>query len=531
VVGAIEAKSKKRKPKSVRNHSRDFGQENSTVRCLLPFILAISISSALADTLVFKDGFVLEGTILRENDRYLRLKTDKEELCIWKEDLKEQTKYDKALAEYRDKASKINRESADDNRALAKWCGEQGLNEEHVFHLEEVLRVSPADDEAGGELKLKKSADGKYVTERQAKEKEGLVRYFGEWMKKLEMEKYEKGSAKVRGDWKTKADCVTALKAEQAKQEDAADARKSEEAKAKWAAKVAAEDKAVKEQLGKEYRADYVDGFIVRTNVPDKDCKAFYRMMSIYRKQFLRDFGRAMGISYDTPINVYFFSDRDTYLGGVRTLDPDSMQIASRGSGFSNNNRGSIEESRIYLYKNDAEQSGVKSAIKWVDYRNTFYHELMHFFIAALIRNRSDDTIGIAINEGCATFFEGSVFNDKAGTFEWGRSNVDRLKAGRDGRKTLEFERLLKMSSAEFNSSSLQMTIMLYGMVENFVNYMMNFEKEKHRADLLRFMASYNHLKKDEKEPDRIKRLEKYIGIPLGQMQKECDEYTAKRKE
>jgi hypothetical protein len=45
----------------------------------------------------------------------------------------------------------------------------------------------------------------------------------------------------------------------------------------------------------------------------------------------------------------------------------------------------------------------------------------------------------------------------------------------------------------------------------------------------LKFIASYGD--SGESESDRVKRLEKYVGIQLEQMEKECDEYTAQRND
>jgi len=499
------------------------------MRTLALVVLSLSVSPAFADTIVLKDGSTLEGTVVAQNEKVLRLKTDKEEFCLWKEDLKDKTPWDLAIAEYREKAAAAK--TAEEHRALAAWCKEHGLTEECRFHLEEILRIAPTDDAAAAELKLVKGKDGNYTTERQEKEKLGLVRYLGEWMKKEERDKCEKGMAKFGKVWKSRADCAKAVAAEVARQSALADARHAEEAQKKWAEKTAAEDKAIKSQLGSGYRADYVEGFIVRTDVAAADCKAFYRQIAAYRKQFLKDFGREMGIRYDTPINVYLFSTRETYLSGVAKVDPDSANFAAGNSGFTNTNRGSIEESRIYLFKNDLVKPDPRSPLKWMSYTSTFNHEIFHFYLASLTRDRQDNTIGIGLNEAFASFFEGSVFDDKAGTFDWGRKNPDRLKNGRDGRKNIDLEQLIRMPTAQFQSSPALQAAALYGVGENFVNFLIYDQKGKYRSGFLKFIATYGQGGPGDAEKDRVRRLEKFLGAPLGQLQKECDAYTATRKE
>ncbi|NUN47799.1 MAG: hypothetical protein HUU15_03090 [Candidatus Brocadiae bacterium] len=501
------------------------------MRTLALLILSLSLSPAFADPIVLKDGSTLEGTVLAQNEKYLRLKTDKEELCLWKEDLKEKTAWDLAIVEYREKAGAAGSDDADAHRTLAAWCRERGLSEECRAHLEEVLRISPADDAAATELGLVKGKDGTWTSERQAKEKQGLVRYLGEWMKKEEREKHEKGVVRIGKVWKGKADCAKAVAAEVARQAALADARDAEAAQKKWADRTAAADRAIKGELGNAYRADFVDGYIVRTDLAAADCKAFYRQIALYRRQFLTDFGRELGIRYDTPINIYLFSSRETYLSGVATLDPSSANFATRGSGFTDTNRGSIEESRIYLYKNDLDKPDPRSPLKWVQYTSTFYHEVFHFYLASLTRDRADNTIGIGLNEAFASYLEGSVFDAKAERFDWGKRNPDRLKGGRDGRRSVDAEQLIRMSTAQFNTSPAPQSVALYGVGENFVHFLINDQKGKYRSGLLKFIASYGQGGPGDPERDRVKRLEKFLGAPMAQLQKECDAYTATRKE
>lgn len=499
------------------------------MRPLAVLLLTLVFSPALADTVVLKDGSTLDGTVVAQNEKFLRLKTDKDEFFLWKDELKEKTAWDSAIAEYREKAAAAK--AAEDHRAVAAWCREKGLSEEVRFHLEEVLRLSPADDAAAAELKLEKGTDGNYVTERAAKAKQGYVRYLGEWFKTEDRDKFEKGTARVGKAWKSKADYTRAVQAEVARQAGVREAREAEEAQKKWADKTAAEDKAIKAALGAGYRADYVEGFLVRTDVPAADCKAFYRQIAAYRKQFIRDFGRDMGLRFDAPINVYLFSSREAYLAGIEKLDPSSSNFASRVSGFTDTNRGSAEESRIYLFKNDNEKPDPRSTLVWINYTSTFMHECFHFFLSATTRDRQDNTIGIGLNEGFASFLEGTVFNDKAGTLDWGRKNALRLANGRDGRRAIDLERLIRMPSKEFNGVPAMTSTALYGVAENFVNFVMYDQKGKYRAGFLKFIASYAQGGPGDPEKDRVKRLEKFLGAPLSQLQKECDAYTATRKE
>jgi hypothetical protein len=396
--------------------------------------------------------------------------------------------------------------------------------------LEEVIRLNPADDPAGAELKLKKTPDGKYVTERETKEKQGLVKYLGEWMKPEDRDKFEKGAVKLGGAWKKKKDLDGKLQAEKDRQRAVRDAAEFEELKAKWSDRVKAHDKDIRERLGQGFRADYVNGFILHTNVPERDCAMFRQVMSDFKRQWVGDFGRDLGIIHETPMNVYFFATRDEYIDGVGKMPLQSSTAACvaaaknlPGFSFCPLDPGAAG---IFMYRYcepGQEWSGLDT------YVHVFLHECIHVLLNSKYPGAVSLRVGPGVNDGFATFIEGVAYDKKTRSFEWGRRNLLHLSYGRSGRKKMDYRSLVNMSPQEFQTKAGAERYEAYGLAENFTNYLMNCGDRKYRKQYLKFIASYGD--SGESESDRVKRLEKYVGIQLEQMEKECDEYTAQRND
>jgi hypothetical protein len=479
---------------------------------LVQAVLALA-QAGNADEFIFKDGSILEGTVVKENGKVLCVETDAGEFWIMKDELKKKTDFDITLAEYRKKAGSAS--NAKKHWEIAQWCRDNGLMEQYENHIERILKIDCGNDEAGQALGLAKT-EGKYVPEGIDKTKQGLVKCLGEWVSREDREKIERGFVKQGEEWVPREDYKkNTLIAEKERQ-----AKSREESAKKTRELVAEEDRKAKQQLGAAYRADYVEGFIIHTNVPANDCKLFCQVMADFRKQWLKDFGGQ--IKLDKPVSVYFFQTRDDYLKGTSVIEPAAVEVGRSAPAFAAT--GSDPNNwKIMMWKDDS-----RTGLQYPDYLHNFAHELTHFYMdsAVLNKNVPEHPIGKFFYEATASFFEGFTCDEKTRTPSWKTRNPSRLESAREARGKYSLRTLAGENRRQFSTGDQNVK---YNLGEMLVNYLVNYEGGRHRKGFLKFIASYRDPK--ETEPDRMKRLEKYVGIPLEQMERECEKHTAARKE
>jgi hypothetical protein len=486
----------------------------STAKTLFTAAFILPLSCAVlchADELPFKDGGILQGTITRENDKYLKLKADSGEFWVWKEDLTAKTVYDEALAEYETKIQGMNKDSAEEHSHLAQWCKERNMTDQSFRHLEEVLRLDPANEAAGATLGLKK-AGGKYVLDHAARAKQGLSRYLGELMKKDDRQKHEKGEVKDGSAWVNKGENEKKLWLE-----------KDRQLAVRLADRVNEEDKTTKEKLGPNFRTEIGARFLVRTNVPVADCAQIYRVLQDFTRQWMADFGFELGVSCADPIDVYYFDTQDDYVKGLIALGSKNAEQMRKNPAFCVIDYRK-QTAKIFMYRCKLPTP------EWQldGYIHGLFHELTHYFNAMAFKYQEGvlARIGPLLYEGFASFFEGVAYDEKAQSFKWGAKNGGRLAMGRAGRDKYPLKGVLDETKTEFYKND---GLAKFGLAEMFGNYLMNYEKGKYRSGFLKLILSFSD--PAETETDRCKRLEKYLGMPFDQMEKECRAYTDARKE
>jgi hypothetical protein len=286
-------------------------------------------------------------------------------------------------------------------------------------------------------------------------------------------------------------------------------------------AEYAAEEKKTRKLLGQDYRLEYIEGFVVMTNVPPEECKLFFQILVDFRKQFLRDFGKVFAIrGMDIPFNIYFFNTREEYVKGAVLVEPKASETVQTADGAYAEMEYPITDVKICLFKDTS-----RKMVQYDYYVRTAMHESTHaFFGNRVLMHYSEKTIGAALAEGLAIYFEYPRYREKSRSFKWGTEVCWRHTLPKD-KRGIPIRDILRYSRQDFYSNDGDLN---YAQMEAFTIYLMNYGEGKYRMNFLKFITSFNN--KKEKETDVVKRLEKYIGIPIAQMEEECSKYTAEQR-
>ncbi len=140
---------------------------------------ALSLASAGADVYELNGGGSVEGTLVKrgEDGSYIVKTSDGVEATLAKGEIARIVQVDEHLAEYRLR-SRTTPDTADGQRALARWCKEIGLSAQAELHFERLLQLAPDDEEARLALDYQQ-ADGRWLTRDEIMKQRGMVLYKG----------------------------------------------------------------------------------------------------------------------------------------------------------------------------------------------------------------------------------------------------------------------------------------------------------------------------------------------------------------
>ncbi|MBI1851406.1 MAG: hypothetical protein HYR85_13785 [Planctomycetes bacterium] len=162
-----------------------------------------------ADTVTFKDGRIMEGKVVSQDDENITLKTQFGTQKIARRDVAKVEKGETALDEYQKRRDALKSDDLEGHLKLALWCKENKLTGQAKDLYRMVLVLEPNQPIANKELgniqyngTWYSPADLDKVKESENKAK-GLVKYKGQWMPKEDVDKLEKGMKKVGDRWMT----------------------------------------------------------------------------------------------------------------------------------------------------------------------------------------------------------------------------------------------------------------------------------------------------------------------------------------
>jgi hypothetical protein len=150
-------------------------------------LLALS-TRPFADVITLKDGRVLEGEIVQDDDKGLKIKLKGGALSIDRKDVASIQRKSTPAQEYKERLAKLNVTSAGAQAELGVWAGSQGLDAEAVQHCLEAWKLDPTLKAASDELERQdyhlesgawKSPDAYYPVR-------GYLKLDGHWYKPLE---------------------------------------------------------------------------------------------------------------------------------------------------------------------------------------------------------------------------------------------------------------------------------------------------------------------------------------------------------
>ncbi|MEX2186393.1 MAG: hypothetical protein WD875_06355 [Pirellulales bacterium] len=151
---------------------------------------------ASAEVFILRSGGQIEGLHVNREDKwaaeYVVRTADGGEITIARGDVKEVVRRRDAEVAY-DRVAPSYADTVDDQLKLADWCREHYLSVQEKAHLQRVVELEP--DNARVRARLKhRQYQGEWLTEKEIKERQGLVFYRGKWRTKQEVELVEQRS-------------------------------------------------------------------------------------------------------------------------------------------------------------------------------------------------------------------------------------------------------------------------------------------------------------------------------------------------
>jgi hypothetical protein len=120
-----------------------------------PFGIALLLAAAAtasADVVTMKDGRVLEGNVLEDDGKVIKLKMKKGAMTLDHKDIESIVEKPTPEEEYAERVKKLDAGSAAAQLELGRWAGGKELSEEALRHLLEAYRLDPALEGVAAEL-------------------------------------------------------------------------------------------------------------------------------------------------------------------------------------------------------------------------------------------------------------------------------------------------------------------------------------------------------------------------------------------
>jgi hypothetical protein len=180
---------------------------------LVPLCLVLLASPLLADVIHLKNGRTIEGVVLSDDGRVVRLKTSFGNVDVPHSDIARIEKKLTPIQEYEDRRGKLKPDDAEGHYQLALFCKKEKLRKQERELYALTLEID--DQHAGANQAVGNvEHEGTWMTPAMrdsrlsdASEAEmrarGLVKHGGEWVTPEDKEKLEQGLVKYEGRWMT----------------------------------------------------------------------------------------------------------------------------------------------------------------------------------------------------------------------------------------------------------------------------------------------------------------------------------------
>lgn len=178
-------------------------------RSLLLFVLLFGVSPALADVVELKDGRRIEGVILVQNEKLVRIETRFGELEFPRSDVVKIEKGKTKEQEFAEREAKA--ESAEDFYQLGLWAREKRLKRQAKRCMQRAVELDPKHEGANrylgfvlykGEWMTPEERDRRMALDHEQEMRDkGLVRYEERWVTLEEKSKLEQGMLLYEGRW------------------------------------------------------------------------------------------------------------------------------------------------------------------------------------------------------------------------------------------------------------------------------------------------------------------------------------------
>jgi hypothetical protein len=154
---------------------------SSRVPALVAIVCMGLAARTRGDVFALKDGGEVVGTLVERTDdgAYVVKTADGVQLTLNREQLQKLAPQDKTALEY-ERRSRSAPDTADAHRELAAWCREQGLTAEADHHLQRVVDLDPADENARRSLDFVRVGD-RWLSHDDAMRQRGLTMFEGRW--------------------------------------------------------------------------------------------------------------------------------------------------------------------------------------------------------------------------------------------------------------------------------------------------------------------------------------------------------------
>jgi len=173
---------------------------------LLRIITIIATTAALtaispADVIHLENGNSVDGEIVKETDKHVKLKTPAGNITFKRSDIVRIERKASPFQQYKREAAELKDDDSVGHYFLGLWCKDNGLRKQAEQEFLKTIAANPDHADARKELGHVMHA-GKWMTEEEAMKAKGFEKYEGRWVTRHEAETHRKAEEVRR--WRRK---------------------------------------------------------------------------------------------------------------------------------------------------------------------------------------------------------------------------------------------------------------------------------------------------------------------------------------
>ena len=161
-------------------------------------VITIAVASR-ADVVHLKNGNAMEGEIVEETEKIVKLKMPAGSITLKKDDVERIERKLSPMKQYERELARLEDDDSVGHYYLGIWCRKVGLTSQARAEFLRTIAINPAHEEARNELGHEMHG-GKWLTKDEAMRAKGFVRYKGKWLTRDKADELK--AAEEQSEWR-----------------------------------------------------------------------------------------------------------------------------------------------------------------------------------------------------------------------------------------------------------------------------------------------------------------------------------------